>query len=384
MRQFPDSLLDDSQIAFRETAIRFANDHIAPNAYEWEEAEAFPKDLYRTAGKAGILGAGFPEDVGGAGGTILHVIATQEGLLRGGSTGVIAGLGSLGIALPPVIAANDPMHIDQYVRPTIRGDKVAALAITEPGGGSDVASIRTKAVKDGDHYVVSGAKMFITSGVNADFVVALCRTGPEPHSGLTFFIIDRTLPGYSVSRALKKTGWRASDTAELSFNEVRVPATHRVGPEGSGFLAVVRNFQAERLVLAAYGHTSAQIAYENARDYAQQRTAFGRRLSGFQVTRHKLAEMWTQIVAAKTLNYTVASRIAAGETLIAEVSAAKNFSTIVAEKVCREAVQILGGMGYMRETVVERLSRDVRLLAIGGGTYEIMNEIITKSLFNPA
>lgn len=182
-----------------------------------------------------------------------------------------------------------------------------------------------------------------------------------------------------MSRALKKTGWRASDTAELSFDNVRVPMTHRVGPEGSGFLAVMRNFQAERLVLAAYGHISAQIAYDESLNYSRQRTAFGRNLSGFQVIRHKLADMWTQIVAAKTLNYTLALSIAAGETRIAEVSAAKNFSTAVAEKVCREAVQILGGMGYMRETVVERLSRDVRLLAIGGGTYEIMNEIITKS-----
>lgn len=379
MRPFPDSLLDDSHIAFRQTGLRFAADHIAPNAYEWEEAESFPKELFQIAGKAGILGAGFPEAIGGAGGTILHVIALQEGLLRGGSTGVIAGLGSLGIALPPLVAANDPMHIEEYVRPAIRGDKVAALAVTEPGGGSDVAAIRTKAVQDGPDYIISGSKMFITSGIKADFVVALCRTGPDPHGGLTFFIIDQNRPGFSVSRALKKTGWRASDTAELSFDNVRVPMTHRVGPEGSGFLAVMRNFQAERLVLAAYGHISAQIAYDESLNYSRQRTAFGRNLSGFQVIRHKLADMWTQIVAAKTLNYTLALSIAAGETRIAEVSAAKNFSTAVAEKVCREAVQILGGMGYMRETVVERLSRDVRLLAIGGGTYEIMNEIITKS-----
>ena len=377
---FPDHLLDETHLQFRKTCADFARKEIAPHAVAWEEAEEFPRELYGKAAAAGILGVSFPEDVGGSGGTLVHAMVATEALLRGGSSGVVAGLGSLGIGLPAVVQAGDPEQIDRFVRPTLAGQTISALAITEPDTGSDVAGVRTTARRDGDDWVIDGAKMFITSGVRADFVTVLARTGPDKHGGLTFFMVERGMPGYSVSRALKKTGWRASDTAELAFDGVRVPDRNRIGREGSGFQTLMRNFQTERMGLAVYGHASAEIALEESLAWARERKAFGRPIAGFQVTRHKLADMAMRVVAAKTLNYTLAQRIAAGDVLVKEVSLAKNLSAQVAMDVCNEAVQIFGGMGYMRETVVERLWRDVRLLPIGGGTTEIMKEIVARSM----
>ncbi len=377
---FFDNLLDDSHRLLRDTCRRFAEREIAPHATAWEEAGEFPRELYRKAAAAGVLGVGFPEEVGGAGGGPLHIVASIEGLMRGESTGVTVGLGSLGIALPPLVQSKDPSLIDRFVRPALAGEAIAALAITEPGTGSDVAGVRTRAVRDGDAYVVTGAKLFITSGVRADFLTTLVRTGDDPHGGLSFLVIEKDRPGVSVSRALKKTGWLASDTAELAFDAVRVPASNRVGPEGAGFITLMRNFQTERLALAAYGAATAALALEATERYVRERKAFGRPLAGFQVTRHKLADMATRVLAARTLVYQVAARMERGDAVVKEVSMAKNLAAETAVSVTYDAVQLHGGMGYMRETVVERLSRDARLLPIGGGTQEIMREIIAKSM----
>jgi acyl-CoA dehydrogenase len=303
-----------------------------------------------------------------------------EGLLRGGSTGVVVGLTSLGIALPSLVQDGRADLVDRFVRPALQGERIAALAITEPGTGSDVAGVRTRAVRDGDHFVVNGAKLFITSGVRADLVTTLVRTGDDPHGGLSFLVVERGTPGFTVSRALQKTGWRASDTAELGFVDARVPAANLVGPLGGGFLTLMRNFQTERLALAAIGAATARIALEEAQRWARERTAFGRPLAGFQVTRHKLADMATKVLAATTLVYQVAARVDRGEYLVNEVSMAKNFAAEAAVSVTYDAVQLFGGMGYMRETLVERLARDARLLPIGGGTQEIMKEIIARGL----
>lgn len=372
--------LEEHYELYRQTCLRFAKEKIAPFAAEWEEAELFPRELYREAAEAGVLGAAYPAEYGGGGGDMLHGLIGLEALLAGGSSGVVAGLGSLGIALPPILVLGTEEQKRRFCPPVLAGDKIAALAITEPGTGSDVAGISTRAVRDGKDYILSGAKLFITSGVRADYVSVLARTGADKHGGLTFFVVEKGMPGFTVSRALKKTGWRASDTAELSFDDVRVPEDNRIGEEGSGFQALMRNFQHERLALAFYGHATAAIALEDALTYAKERQAFGRPLVGFQVTRHKLARMATEVEAARTLNYACALRVRDGEYLVKEVSMAKNFSADVAQRVCYEAVQILGGMGFMRETRVERLSRDARLLPIGGGTSEIMNEIIAKGL----
>lgn len=377
---FFDNLVGESHEILRAAVAKFAEREIRPHAFEWEEAGTFPRELYARAAAAGILGVGFPEELGGSGGGHLESVMVIEGMMRGHSTGVSVGLGSLGIALPALVQSEDEYLIDTFVRPTLAGDLVSALGITEPGTGSDVAGVRTRAVRDGDEWVINGAKMFITSGVRADFVTVLARTGDDAHGGLSFFVVERDRPGFSVSRALKKTGWLASDTAELGFDGVRIPSQNLVGSEGGGFVTLMRNFQTERLALAAYGAATAQIALEEALAYVQEREAFGRPVSKFQVTRHKLADMATQVTAARTLVYQVAARMDRGDYVVNEVSMAKNFCAEVAMKVTYEAVQLHGGMGYMRETPVERLARDARLLPIGGGTQEIMKEIIAKNL----
>jgi len=377
---FFDNLLDDTHLAMREMARRFALKEIRPLAEAWEEAGTFPRELYKTAASAGLLGVGFPEEVGGSGGGYLHTVMAVEGLMAGGSTGVIASLGSLAIGLPAVLQTGDAALIDRFARPCFRGDKIACLAITEPGTGSDVAAVRTRATRDGDHYVVNGAKLYITSGVRADFINTLVRTADDPHGGLSFVMIERDTPGVSVSRALRKTGWWASDTAELAFDDARVPVANLIGGEGSGFFTLMRNFQTERLGLAAYGVATAQLALDESLAWVRERKAFGRPIVGFQVTRHKLADMASRVLAAQSLTYQVAARMDAGEYLVKEVSIAKNLAAETAVSVCYDAVQLFGGMGYMRETLVERLSRDARLLPIGGGTQEIMKEIIAKQL----
>lgn len=375
-----DRYFDDSHRALRAEVARFVAAEVAPHADRWEEDESFDVALYRKAGAAGVLGPTLPAELGGGGGDVFHGIAVAEELLKGGSTGAVVGLGSLEIALPPLLALGSQEQKLRFVPAVLRGEKIAALAITEPGTGSDVAGVRTRAVRDGDSYVITGSKTFITSGVRADYVTTLARTSDDPHGGLTFFIVERGMPGFTVSKALKKTGWWASDTAELSFDAVRVPASSRVGPEGSGFLALMRNFENERLMLAIQGHALAERALELARAYANEREAFGRKIGKFQVIRHKLADMATRTFSAKALTYAVAAEMKRGGSVVAEVAMAKNHAAEVAEFVCREAVQVFGGMGYMREAPVERLARDARLLAIGGGTTEIMREIIAKTL----
>jgi acyl-CoA dehydrogenase len=370
--------LDDVALAFQKTCRRFTREHIEPFAHEWEEAELFPRELYGQAAAAGILAAGFPEDCGGTGKSTMLPLLALEAMIWGGSTGVVAGVSSHGIALPPIVNLGTAEQKQRWVAPVLRGEHIAALGITEPGTGSDVAGVRTRAVRDGDTYVINGAKMFITSGCRADFVTVLTRTGDDPHGGLTFFVVERGTPGFSVSRALKKTGWRASDTAELAFQDVRVPVGNRIGDEGSGFIALMQNFQNERLALAFMGHATAEVALHDALAYARERIAFGKPIGKFQAIRHKLAEMATQVQAARAFNYSVALRCEAGDVDVSHVSMAKNFSARVANEVCYEAVQILGGAGYMRESRVERLSRDARLLPIGGGTTEIMNELIAR------
>ncbi|MEE2961160.1 MAG: acyl-CoA dehydrogenase family protein [Myxococcota bacterium] len=377
---FFSNFISEEYELLRDTATKFARTEIWPNAMEYEEEGIFPIELYKKAGNAGILRAGFSEHVGGTGTNPMHQVMVTEGLMRGGTTGVVVGLGTAAIALPPILAAGTSGQIDKFVKPVLAGDAIAALAITEPNTGSDVAGVQTRAHKVEGGYRVSGNKLYISSGSRADFITTLVRTSDDPHGGLTFLVLEKPMKGLTVSRCLKKTGWWSSDTAELAFDDIFVPEENRIGSEGSGFILLMHNFQAERLALATYGATTAEIAYEEARRYATERNAFGKKIMGFQVTRHKLADMATQVTAAKTMVYQVGTRMAEGQEVVAEVSMAKNFCSDVALNVTREAVQIFGGMGYMRESWVERLSRDARLLPIGGGTQEIMKEIIGKRL----
>jgi acyl-CoA dehydrogenase len=367
--------------ALRRLAREFTEREIAPHLAGWEEAGELPRSLHRAAAAAGLLGLAFPEEVGGGGGDAIDAaIVTEEVLAGGGSTGLLASLMTHGIAVPHITAHGSPTLVDRYVRPTLAGHTIGSLGVTEPGAGSDVANLRTRAVRDGDSYVVDGAKTFITSGVRADFVTTAVRTGEPGYGGISLLVIDKGTPGFTVSRRLDKMGWRCSDTAELSFTAVRVPVGNLVGPENSGFLQIMQQFQAERLGLAVQAYATAARALELALRWARDRETFGRPLSSRQVIRHKLAEMARQVDVARTYTRAVMGRWLAGEDVVTEVSMAKNTAVYACDHVVNEAVQIFGGMGYMRESEVERHYRDARILGIGGGTNEIMNEVIAKRM----
>jgi acyl-CoA dehydrogenase len=367
-------------VALREQVRRFARVEVAPFAAAWDTAGEFPRELYARAAAAGLTGISYPEAYGGSGGDLSHALAAAEELIVAGtSVGAAAGLGSHAIALPPILAVGTEAQKQRYVPPVLRGEQIAALAITEPGGGSDVAGLATRAVREGDHYVVTGSKMFITSGCRADFVVAAVRTGGPGHAGLSLLVIERGTPGFTVSKKLDKMGWCASDTAELAFDGCRVPAANLLGEENAGFVPIMMNFAVERLLLAGNCVAIAELAYREAIAYARERHAFGKPITGFQVVRHKLADMATRLAAARALAHEVLCRHLRGEQVPGLAAMAKNTATDMCSYVVDEAVQIHGGYGYMRGVVVERLYRDARLYPIGGGTREIMNEIISKT-----
>lgn len=375
------SYFNETHGMVRDTMRRFVNEAVKPHIDTWEEAGGFPREVYQHAGSLGLLGIGHPIEFGGSGeqDVFLKVAASEE-LMRSGSGGFVASLGSLDIGLPPVWRTGSDELKQRIVPQVLAGEKIIALAITEPSGGSDVANLKTRAVRDGDHYVVNGSKTFITSGARADYYTVAVRTGEAGFGGVSLLLIEKGTPGFTVGRTLKKMGWWASDTAELFFQDCRVPADNLLGPENSGFFTIMANFQAERLSLAIMATMTAQLALEQCLAYVKERTTFGKPLSKHQVIRHKLAEMATQVDVAREYAYRCAARMQAGESAIAEVSMAKNFATSVSTMVTDEAVQIFGGMGFMRESLVERLYRDNRILSIGGGTHEIMNEIIAKQL----
>ncbi len=375
------SYFNETHRMVRDTMRRFVNEAVKPHIDAWEEAGGFPREVYVQAGNLGLLGIGHPTEFGGAGeADVFLKVAASEELMRSGSGGFVASLGSLDIGLPPIWRTGSRALKQRIVPQVLAGEKIIALAITEPSGGSDVANLKTRAVRDGDHYVVNGSKTFITSGARADYYTVAVRTGEAGFGGVSLLLIEKGMPGFTVGRNLKKMGWWASDTAELFFQDCRVPAENLLGPENSGFFTIMANFQAERLSLAVMAYMTAQLALEACMVYVKERTTFGKPLSKHQVIRHKLAEMATQVEVAREYAYRCAARMQAGESAIAEVSMAKNFATSVSSMVTDEAVQIFGGMGFMRESLVERLYRDNRILSIGGGTHEIMNEIIAKQL----
>lgn len=370
----------ETQQLVRQSIRRFVAQEIIPHVNTWEEQGEVPRALYRKAGDAGLLGIGHPEEFGGTGDDLFSKVAASEELMRCGSGGVVASLGSLDIGLPPVWKWGSPALKERICPPVLRGEKIQCLAITEPGGGSDVANLKTRAVREGEFYRVNGSKTFITSGYYADYYTVAVRTGGDGFGGISLLLVEKGTPGFTVGNKLKKMGWWASDTAELFFDDCRVPASHLIGAENMGFYAIMTNFQLERLSLCVMAYTTAELALEASLSYVQERQAFGKTLSKFQVLRHKLAEMATQVEVSKEYTYRIAAKIQAGENVIKEISMAKNFATQVSDRVTHEAVQIFGGMGYMRESLVERLYRDNRILSIGGGTYEIMNEVIAKQL----
>jgi acyl-CoA dehydrogenase len=369
------------RVALRDLVTTFTQKEIAPHLPDWEDAGLLPRELHVAAARAGLLGLGFGEDVGGSGGDIVDATIMTEALLAGGgSTGVLASLFTHGIAIPHIVASGSADLVDRYARPTLAGELIGSLAITEPGGGSDVSALTTRAVREGDEYVVNGAKTFITSGVRADFVTAAVRTGGPGFGGISLLVIDKGSPGFTVSRPLKKMGWHCSDTAELAFDDVRVPAGNIVGDVDGGFGLIVDQFVTERLSLAAQGYATAQRALDLAVAYARDRETFGKPLITRQVIRHKLVEMHSRTAAARALTRDAVEQAAAGGSPLLEAVVAKNVSVAACEWVVSEAVQIFGGMGYMRESEVERHYRDARILGIGGGATEVMTDLAAKLL----
>jgi len=375
------SYFNETHEQVRTTIRKFVAEHIAPHIWEWEEAGTFPREIYQLAGDAGILGLGHPDAFGGVcEGDVFMKVAASEELMRSGSGGLVASLGSIDIAIPTISKWGSEALKQRVLPDVISGKKIAALAITEPSGGSDVAGIKTRAVSDGDFYRVSGSKTFITSGIRADYYTVAVRTGGDGYGGVSLLLMEKGMPGFTTGKPLQKMGWWASDTAELFFDDVLVPKSNLIGVENAGFFAIMTNFQMERLNLAVMANMTAQLALEECLRYVPERSAFGKPLSKMQVIRHKLADMATQIEVSREFNYRVAARIQAGIPSVKEVSMAKNFATRTSDFVTYEATQIFGGMGFMRESLVERLYRDNRILSIGGGTHEIMNEVIAKQL----
>jgi acyl-CoA dehydrogenase len=364
--------------ALAELAREFAIREIVPHVAEWETAGELPRELHEKAAKLNLLGIGFDNSVGGDGDLIDSLIVTENVILAGAPTGVCASLFTHGIALPHIAASGNGELIDKFVRPTLEGRLIGSLAITEPDAGSDVAGLRTRAVRDGDHYIVNGAKTFITSGVRADFVTTAVRTGESGYGGISLLVVEKGTPGFTVSRKLDKMGWRSSDTAELSFVDARVPVDNLVGEENSGFAQIMTQFVAERLALAVQAYAVAARCLELTIAWARQRQTFGRPLVGRQLVRHKIAEMARQTDVARRYVREVAVRHLAGQDMLTEVAMAKNTAVYACDFVVNEAVQLHGGMGYMRESEVEGHYRDARILGIGGGTNEIMNEVIAK------
>lgn len=369
----------------RTTVRSFAEREILPHVEVWERAGELPRDLHRKAAAAGLLGAELPDSVGGGGGNAADSLIICEELHEAGTPGgVFASLFTCGIAVPHMAASGDERLIEKFVRPTLAGELIGSLAITEPGGGSDVGHLRTTATRDGDQYIVNGAKTYITSGVRADYVVAAVRTGGDDlpgAAGVSLLVVEKGTPGFDVTRRLDKMGWRSSDTAELSYTEARVPATNLVGAENTGFAQIAQAFVAERIGLAAQAYSSAQRCLDLTVQWCRDRETFGRPLISRQAVQNTLAEMARRIDVARVYSRNVVERQLAGDQdLIAAVCFAKNTAVEAGEWVVHQAVQLFGGMGYMTECEVERQYRDMRILGIGGGTTEILTGLAAKAL----
>lgn len=379
--RLPSPHLTESHEAWRRTVRAFVEREVLPHVNVWDEEGKFPRELHRRAAEIGLLGLGFPEKYGGVkdGVDVFHSIVASEELARAGSGGLIASLMTHGIGLPPIIALGSDALKARIAPDVLEGRKLIALAVTEPSGGSDVANIKTRAVRDGDHYVVNGEKTLITSGMRADYLTTAVRTGGPGAGGLSFLLIEAESPG--VTRAkLDKMGWWMSDTAIIRFSDVRAPAENLVGSENSGFAGIVANFNGERLGMAAQAIAFARVCAEDAAAWAMQRETFGKPLVKHQVIRHKLAEMARHIHASSALLDNCAWRVRGGETPVAELSLLKVQATRTMEFCAREAMQILGGAAYIRGCRVERIYREVRVMAIGGGSEEIMLDLAARQM----
>jgi acyl-CoA dehydrogenase len=368
-----------THIAWRNTLRRWVDREIEPFATSWDEAGEIPRELYGKAADIGLLQLGYPEEFGGLPSDPFMSIVTTQELARPGAGGIPASLMIHGIGAPPIAAVASPEMKARVLPPVLRGEKIIALGITEPSGGSDVANLRTTASLDGNCYIVNGSKCYITGGMRADYLTTAVRTGGPGAGGVSLLLIDMNSPGVTRNK-LHKMGWWASDTAEIFFQDVRVPVESLIGAEGRGFPAIMLNFNNQRLALAAGATAYARVALQEALEYAQQRHTFGKRLADHQVIRHKIAEMTRHINASQAYLEMTAWRLLQGESPVADICLLKVQATQTMELCAREALQILGGAGYMRGTKSERIYREVRVNAIGGGSEEIMRDLAARQM----
>lgn len=364
---------------FRKTVRQFAETELLPHQKEWEEKCDVPKSIFKRAGDLGLLGVHYPEEVGGSGGDYWFEVCLVEEMMRCRMNGLVMDmLVTCGIATPVIHKLGTPEQKKEFLTPAIKGEKIGALGITEPSGGSDVAALKTTARKVGGDYVIDGSKTFITNGGRADFITLAVRTGGEGYKGVSLILFPTDTPGFQIGRKLKKLGNHCSNTVELSFENCKVPVKNLLGEENHGFYYIMENFQGERLGAALMAVAHMEMMVEDAIAYGSERQVFGKPIVKMQVWRHKLAERMTQIMAAKQLTYHAADLFNRGDSSVREISMAKLFACDLACQVAYDCLQIHGGYGYMEEYDIARANRDLRLLTIGGGASEVMKEIIAK------
>jgi len=364
---------------FREGFRSFLQKEVVPHIENWEKTGTIDRFIWEKFGEMGYFGINYPEQYGGLGLDLFYTIIFLEELQRLNSGGFAAAMWAHAyLAMTHLNAEGSPAIKEKYLTQSIEGKLIGCLCISEPFAGSDVAGMRTTAVKKGDKYIINGSKTFITNGVYSDYLVVVAKTNPAlKHKGMSIFLVDRETPGVSASK-LDKLGWRASDTGEIAFDNVEIPASNLMGVEGKGFSYVMQHFALERLIMGVNAHARAEYAIEYAIQYMSERTAFGKQLDQFQVLRHKIAEMTSKVEIHKTFNYVVTNRLNNGEYVVKEATMSKLESTRVADEVIYDCLQLLGGYGYMEEYPLARMFRDSRLGPIGGGTSQILCEIIAK------
>lgn len=367
---------------FRRTVRKFVEKEMTPHIEKWEKEGAVPRSLFERLGELGYLGIKFPVEYGGAGTDLMMEAVFTEELTKCGSGGAAAAIGAhTGIAMTTIWRFGNHQQKNKYLQPGIQGRKIAALGITEPDAGSDVSSIKTRAVDKGEYYLLNGSKTFITNGVHADYVIVAAKTADEPgHRNTSLFIVETEWEGFSVGKKLKKLGWHASDTGELYFENIKVPKENVIGNVNDGFKYIMMNFQWERLTLALNSIALAEKALEDTIRYSKERIQFGGPLAQFQVLRHKMVDMAVDIEKARHITYRAIYQYDKGKDVTTEATMAKAYATEMVNRVCDQALQIHGGNGYMMEFPIQRYWRDARLQSIGGGTTQIMNEILTKKL----
>lgn len=367
---------------FRQSFRAFLEKEVVPNIPKWEEERRTPRSIYKRFGEMGYLGLDIPEEYGGTNLDTFYGVVYAEEMIRVNSGGFNTAIGShSGLALKHVNAEGNKAQKQKYLVPGVKGESIGCLAITEPSGGSDVAQLKTKAVRTGDNFIINGSKTFISNGVYSDFIVAAVRTGGEGASGVSLVIIDRDMPGVS-SNKLKKLGWHASDTGEIHFDDVKVPVENLLGEEGRGFAYIMQHFISERLGMALIGVCQAQLAIDYALKYTSEREAFGKPINRFQALRHRLAQLSAETMMNRAFVYSLFKRYEDGDYIVKEAAMAKLVCTQLSDKVCYECMRMFGGYGYMEDYPMARLLRDSQLGTIGGGTSEILCEIISKIMID--